>query len=126
MRAELSECLEHLFGSEVNAGFVDVKVFIGFGCRNGEVGGGLEVMGAFVFTKPLLVAVAFPVGEVAFGNVADGFAEGFEDGFVRDGVANHGADLIAECIGEASDFAVGWFHRQLHQLHGVSGLVRGS
>jgi hypothetical protein len=70
----------------------------------------VDAIDFFLSFEPVFVAVIFPVGEVAFTNVADGFAEGFDNGIIRDAVANHGADAIAEGVWETSDFAVGGFH----------------
>jgi len=107
---EFGESFLKLGGDEVNGGLVNDHGFVRLGCSDGEVAGLADAIGFFLLFEPLFVAVIFPVGEVAFGDVLDGFAKSFDDSFVRDAVADHGADAVAEILGETSDFAVGWFH----------------
>jgi hypothetical protein len=53
-----------------------------------------------------IAATSFPVGDVAFGDSEVEFAEGVDDLRVRDVVAEHAVDHVADGVGEAGDFAV--------------------
>jgi hypothetical protein len=56
---------------------------------------------------PVAIAAAgFPVGDVAFGEFELEFVECVDDLRVRDVVAEHAVDHVAEGVGEAGDFAV--------------------
>jgi hypothetical protein len=111
-----------------------IKLLAGFGFEEelGEFGGGeLEAdfgeLAGVVFTKlfeeivleeacfecailsdaPVAVATAsFPVGDVAFGDFELEFIESVDDLGVRDVVAEHAVEHVAEGEGEAGDFAV--------------------
>jgi hypothetical protein len=112
---ESREGLLELCGDEVNGRLVNNHGFVGLGCRESKVAGFVHAIDFFLLFDPLFVAVIFPVGEVAFANVADGFAESFDDGVVWDAIANHGVDAIAKGVRETSDFAVGGFHGTLNR-----------
>ena len=63
--------------------------------------------GAILCDAPVAIAAAgFPVGDVAFGDFELEFVERVGDLGVRDVVAEHAVDHVAEGVGEAGDFAV--------------------
>ena len=62
---------------------------------------------AILCDAPVAIAAAcFPVGDVAFGDFELEFVECVDDLRVRDVVAEHAVDHVAEGVGEAGDFAV--------------------
>jgi len=63
--------------------------------------------GAILCDAPVAIAAAgFPVGDVAFGDFELEFIECVDDLGVRDVVAEHAVDHVADSVGEAGDFAV--------------------
>ena len=63
--------------------------------------------GAILRDAPVAIAAAcFPVGNVAFGDFELEFVECVSDLGVRDVVAEHAVDHVADGVGEAGDFAV--------------------
>jgi len=106
-RLGFEEELGELGGSELEADFGELAG-IAFAEVFEEVvleEAGFE--GAILFDAPVAVATAsFPVGDITFGDFELVFVECTDDFGMRDVVAEHAVDQVADGVGKAGDFAV--------------------
>lgn len=94
-------------GNELEADFSELAGVVGAEVSEKIILEKSGFEGAILSDAPIAIAAAsFPVGDVAFGDIELEFVESINDLGVRDIVAEHAVDHIADGVGEAGDFAV--------------------
>ena len=94
-------------GSKLKADFGELAGVVGAEVREEVVLEEAGFEGAILSDAPVAIAAAgFPIGDVAFGDFEIEFVESADDLGVRDVVAEHAVDHVADGAGEAGDFAV--------------------
>jgi hypothetical protein len=104
--SEAHQLVEHLGGSDAEAGLVKVGGIRGGEDVGGELGFRRDPFEPVAFEEPILVAEFFPFLEVVWIEVLAVLAEPLNDFGIGDAIQYPVVDLFAEGFGQAGDFAV--------------------
>lgn len=121
---ETGELVEHLGGSEVQAGLGEGGGVGSAQESGGELGLGGDVFEPFPAVEPVLIAALFPFMEVASVEVLAVVAKALDDIGAGVAIQEEGVDLVADGFGQAGNFAVALVE-ELGRSRGAGGLWWG-